>query len=220
MEEVWVDIEGYEGLYQISNLGRVWSVKSNIYLKGGIISNYISVGLYKDRHYKNFHIHRLVAKAFIPNPLNLPQVNHKDEDKFNNRVDNLEWCTAKYNSNYGGRNSKIGDKSRGHRLTDEVKKRISEKKKGTPSPTKGVPHTEETKSKLSKIMKAKSVGKKVRCVETKKIFDCINDAEAFMHPNEPHKKIKARTNIGMVCNGRSKTAYGYHWEFVEDVDEA
>lgn len=216
MEEIWEDIEGYEGLYQISNLGRVWSVKSNIYLKGGIISGYLSVGLCKDRHSTNFLIHRLVAKAFVPNPLNLPQVNHIDEDKFNNRADNLEWCTAKYNSNYGERNSKIGDKRRGHTHTEEVKQRLSNLKKGQPSPTKGVPHTEETKEKLSKLMKAKSVGKKVRCVETKKIFDSIRDAEIFMNPNEPYKKIKEKTNIGMVCNGRSHTAYGYHWEFVED----
>lgn len=216
MEEIWKDIEGYEGLYQISNIGRVWSVGKEIYKKAGLIGSYLSVSLNKDGHLKNFLIHRLVAKAFIPNPLNLPQVNHIDEDKLNNRADNLEWCTAKYNCNYGGRNSKIGDKSRGHRLTDEVKERISQKKKGTPSPTKGVPHTEETKEKLSKLMKAKSVGKKVRCVETKKIFDSIRDAEIFMNPNEPYKKIKEKTNIGMVCNGRSHTAYGYHWEFVED----
>ena len=214
MEEIWADIEGYEGLYQISNLGRVWSIRKEIYMKGGLVSDYYGVSLTKDGHYDTFSIHRLVAKAFIPNPLNLPQVNHKDEDKFNNRVDNLEWCDAKYNSNYGLRNSKIGDKRRGHTHTDEVKKRISEKKKGTPSPTKGIPHTEETKQKLSKILKAKSVGKKVRCVETGRIFDSISDAEAFMHPNEPHKKNKARTSIGMVCNGRGQTAYGYHWEFV------
>ena len=214
MEEIWADIEGYEGLYQISNLGRVWSIRKEIYRKVGLIGPYLSVSLTKDGHYDTFTIHRLVAKAFIPNPLDLPQVNHKDENPLNNCVDNLEWCDAKYNCNYGGRNSKIGDKSRGHRLTDEVKKRISEKKKGTPSPTKGIPHTEETKEKLSKLMKAKSVGKKVRCVETGRIFDSVRDAEEFMHPNEPRKKIKAKTNISMVCNGRSKTAYGYHWEFV------
>lgn len=217
--ETFVDIEGYEGLYQISNFGRVWSVRKEIYMKGGLVGPYPSVSLTKNGHYDTFTIHRLVAKAFIPNPLDLPQVNHKDENPLNNCVDNLEWCTAKYNSNYGTRNSKIGDKSRGHRLTDEVKERISQKKKGTPSPTKGVPHTEETKSKLSKIMKAKSVGKKVRCVETGRIFNSINDAEAFMHPNEPSQKIRLRTNIGMVCNGRGQTAYGYHWEFV-DVDKA
>ena len=217
MEEIWKDIEGYEGLYQISNLGRVWSVRKEIYRKPTIVSGYYGVSLTKDGQFDIFTIHRLVAKAFIPNPLNLPQVNHKDENKLNNRVDNLEWCTAKYNSNYGSRNSKIGDKSRGHRLTDEAKKRISEKNKGKPSPTKGVPHTEETKQKLSKILKAKAVGKKVRCVETGRIFNSIRDAEIFMNPNEPLKTIKERTNIGMVCNGRSKTAYGYHWEFVEGV---
>lgn len=218
MEEIWKDIEGYEGLYQISNLGRVWSVKKEIYRKEGFVGPYPSVSLTKDGHYDTFSIHRLVAKAFIPNPLDLPQVNHKDENPLNNCVDNLEWCTAKYNSNYGTRNKRVGDKRRGHTHTEEVKQRLSNLKKGQTSPTKGVPHTEETKEKLSKLMKAKSVGKKVRCVETGRIFDSIRDAEIFMNPNEPYKKIKEKTNIGMVCNGRGQTAYGYHWEFVDDAN--
>lgn len=102
MEEIWKDIEGYEGLYQVSNMGRVKSVRKNIILKNKIESNgYERVHLYKNKGYKHFLIHRLVANAFIPNTDNLPQVNHKDENKANNRVDNLEWCIPKYNYNYG-----------------------------------------------------------------------------------------------------------------------
>lgn len=109
MEEVWKDIEGYEGLYQVSNLGRVKSLarKDGLYMmserikKQHISNHYYAIGLNKKGVFKTMHVHRLVAKTFLPNPDNLPQVNHKDENKLNNRVDNLEWCTAKYNVNYG-----------------------------------------------------------------------------------------------------------------------
>ena len=125
-KEVWKDIKGYEGLYQVSNLGRVKSVARNIYRnnKGTFCNHfykekifdvdslepYPRVTLSKDNKSKHFSIHRLVANAFIPNPNNLPCVNHKDEDKTNNNVNNLEWCTHKYNSNYGSRNDRIIEK--------------------------------------------------------------------------------------------------------------
>lgn len=104
IKEEWQDIEGYEGLYKVSNFGRVASFQSrNQRIMKPVITHkgYQSVGLQKGKQYKTCVIHRLVAKAFIPNPNSLPQVNHKDECKTNNRVDNLEWCTAKYNNNYG-----------------------------------------------------------------------------------------------------------------------
>lgn len=102
MEEIWKDIEGYEGLYQVSNLGRVKSLRRNIILKIKIERNgYEKVVLTVNSIHKDYYIHRLVATAFISNPDNLPQVNHKDENKTNNCVDNLEWCTPKYNTNYG-----------------------------------------------------------------------------------------------------------------------
>ena len=99
MTEEFRDIPGYEGLYEVSNLGRV---RRN----GKILKpwknnwGYLLVSLCKNGIVRNARIHRLVALAFIPNPQNLPQVNHKDEDKTNNAVSNLEWCTAGYNINY------------------------------------------------------------------------------------------------------------------------
>ena len=103
--EIWRDVVGYEGLYKVSNLGNVKSLrhKKTFLMKTGQHSNgYLFVRLSNhNKLIKSFLVHRLVSKAFLPNPNNLPQVNHKDEDKTNNRVDNLEWCDAKYNLNFG-----------------------------------------------------------------------------------------------------------------------
>ena len=95
------DIKGYEGLYAITEDGRVWSYRKKRYLKPQMARNYYTVDLQMDKIRKHCFIHRLVAEAFLPNPENLPQVNHKDENKLNNNVDNLEWCDTKYNLNYG-----------------------------------------------------------------------------------------------------------------------
>lgn len=110
MKEIWKDIPNYEGLYQISNLGRVKSFRqsskfhkaSEYILKSALANNgYCQVTLYNNTRKKKFLVHRLVAEAFIPNPNNYPHINHKDENPSNNAVDNLEWCTARYNNLYG-----------------------------------------------------------------------------------------------------------------------
>ena len=109
--EIWKDIKDYEGLYQVSNLGRVKSLKygKEKILKSCKLNNgYLIVNLHKEGKQKHYYIHRLVATAFIPNPDNLSQVNHINEDKTDNRVENLEWCDNKYNINYGTRNERIG----------------------------------------------------------------------------------------------------------------
>lgn len=113
MKEIWKDITGYEGLYQISSEGRVKSLNYNRTGKEKILKaildkyGYCFVILCKNNKIKKYSIHRLVAQAFIPNPDNLPQVNHINENKTDNRVENLEWCTAEYNHNYGTRNDRI-----------------------------------------------------------------------------------------------------------------
>ena len=111
-KEIWKDIQGYEGLYQVSNLGRVKSLyKGGTILKGSVNNRgYHIVMLYKGGKYKHFLIHRLVAQAFISNPQKLPQVNHKDEDKSNNSVSNLEWCTNIYNNLYHDKAKRVGVK--------------------------------------------------------------------------------------------------------------
>lgn len=105
--EVWKSIDGFPN-YLVSNLGNVFSLNTGKNLKAfKRKDNRLQVMLY-DVYNKHcaFTIHRLVALAFIPNPDNLPQVNHKDEDPTNNIVDNLEWCNAEYNINYGTRNKR------------------------------------------------------------------------------------------------------------------
>ena len=116
MEEIWKDVKGYEGLYKISNFGRVWSIRRKLFLKP-VDKPYLRVRLYSiDGTNKMFSVHRLVAEAFIPNPDNLPCINHKDENKMNNCIDNLEWCTAKYNSNYGTAKQRWGEKQKGKKI--------------------------------------------------------------------------------------------------------
>ena len=103
-EEIWRPIKGYEGIYEVSDQGRVRSLKFG---KERVLNpvrddgGYLIVNIWKNGEKKMCKVHRLVSQAFIPNPDNLPEVNHKDEDKTNNKVSNLEWCDRKYNQNYG-----------------------------------------------------------------------------------------------------------------------
>ena len=100
--EIWKNIEGYEGEYQVSNTGKVRSLKNNLILKQQCDRyGYFRVILYKNSKMSNKLVHRLVAEAFIPNPEKFNIVNHKDENPKNNNFSNLEWCTQKYNANYG-----------------------------------------------------------------------------------------------------------------------
>lgn len=102
------DIVGYEGLYAITSCGKVWSYKSKRFIiPHPNTQGYLRIKLYKDGYYITYSIHRLVAEAYIPNPENKAQVNHKDENKANNCVNNLEWVTTKENANYGTRNKRI-----------------------------------------------------------------------------------------------------------------
>lgn len=104
MNEIWKPIKGYEGLYEVSNLGHVKSVKNNIILKSSKNhKGYPFVVLYRNGKSKNDRIHRLVAETFIPNHENKPQVNHIDCDKSNNQVNNLEWCDNSENQRHAFR---------------------------------------------------------------------------------------------------------------------
>lgn len=129
IEEVWKDIPGYNGLYKVSNTGKVKSmyfhsqkgkgnnIKENPkILNPGIDSyGYSIVSLCDGNTKKTMAVHKIVAKTFIPNPYNFPCINHKDENKQNNSVENLEWCTVKYNNSYG---------TKGRRTSNTLKKKV------------------------------------------------------------------------------------------------
>lgn len=174
---VWKDIKGYEELYKISNYGKVFSKIKNRILSPYKVNGYLQIDLYRNAKRKHCRIHRLVAEAFIPNPNNHPIINHKDEDKINNHTSNLEWCTNEYNSNYGTRNSRIGEKNKGKKISIEQKKRISKlnkgKRKGGENPN----------------------SKKVICITTGERFDCMLDAKRKY-------KISSGSNIISCCRGR------------------
>lgn len=105
--ENWKDIDGYNGLYQVSDLGRVFSVQRNKILKPcKNKAGYLVVNLWKNRVQKTYNVHSLVANAFLDKTGE--EINHKDEDKTNNRADNLEWCNRKYNINYGTGRERAG----------------------------------------------------------------------------------------------------------------
>lgn len=111
MEEIWKDVPGYEGLYRVSNMGRVKRVASDRILLYDCSDKrgYLRVTLCKYGKTKRHLVHRLVAFAFIPNPYGYRCVNHLDENPLNNCVENLEWCSHKINNNYGGHNKKISE---------------------------------------------------------------------------------------------------------------
>jgi hypothetical protein len=165
MKEVWKDVEGYEGLYQVSNLGRVKSLPKMIgrgvqYHVGERIitphkapNGYLRLHLDKNGKRAFFSVHRLVAKAFVANPHNYPHVNHKNEVKNDNVASNLEWCTPKYNSNYGTRKSRISQSKMGHIVSEVTKAKLREANLGSNSPSFGKKRTDETRMKISKALK-------------------------------------------------------------------
>ena len=176
-DEIWKPVVGYEGYYEVSNKGNVMSldrivtgkaggiyIKKGRMLKPGNSRGYDVVTLYKNKKIAYKFIHKAVAEAFIPNSNNLPEVNHKDEIRSNNDVSNLEWCTKKYNMNYGTRNERagkaiskalkgkyVGENSPifGVKRTEEAKEKNRLAHIGKPSAFKGKHHTEEAKRKLS-----------------------------------------------------------------------
>lgn len=128
--EIWKDIPYYEGKYQVSNMGNVRNLDFHRtgrvqILKPGKNKGYLRVQLWKDGKCRTAEVHRLVAQVFLENPNNLPQVNHINEIKTDNRLENLEWCDCKYNINYGSHNQRVAETLKGVYQSEESKRKIS-----------------------------------------------------------------------------------------------
>lgn len=186
--------------YEISNLGRVRNCKRGNILTPNKCRGYLEIRLYKHGKVERFYVHRLVATAFIDNPNNLPEVNHKDFDKTNNTVENLEWINREDNVKHSCNDE---DKMK------ERKRKLSEANKG-----KSKPQSEEHRRKNSEAKKGSKNpnASKVLCVETGMVFNCIKDASIWLGINCTKN---GATNIGACCRGKQKTAYGYHWKYVK-----
>lgn len=209
--EIWEYIPGYEGLYKISNYGRIMVINLRGSGKQHIMTpildgqGYARIGLTKNGKTKTYRVHRLVAITFIHNENNKPEVNHKNELKWCNCVWNLEWCSSKENSNWGTRNKRVGLKNsisqRGKHLSEEHKRKLSEVNKGKH-------HSEDTKLKMSRSSKhckpsdehRKKLSKRMlgnkNTIGTKWYNNGIINKRLKMHPGEGwvegrlHKKLE------------------------------
>lgn len=187
----------YTGLYKVSNTGKVYSVRAGKCLKPGLTGQggYLGVNLCNKGDSVKYYVHILVATMFIPNPDNLPQINHKDENPLNNSVDNLEWCTSDYNVNYGNHNRRVSQT------------RID----------KGLAKGEKNYFYGKRFYGLEnSNAKKVVCLNTGRVFDTKNDAVAWVG-----KKVDS--GVSKCCHGKQATA-GKHpitgeplrWMFYDD----
>jgi hypothetical protein len=197
MEEVWKAVVGYEGLYQVSNLGNVRSLGHDAWHKGRTLKqvfdgkgNYLFVGLHKDGKTKQRNVHRLVAEAFIPNPTKLPCVNHINEVKTDNRAENLEWCTIEYNSNYGSAKKNMIESRRKNNDQEEINKKIKESKKRNGSFSCEKPVAQYTTDGT--------------LVAT---YESATDAE--------RKTGISRGGIQRCCIGKYSQAKGFIWRYIE-----
>lgn len=179
-----VPIKGYEN-YVINEDGTVYSLFTNKILKTNISkTGYHSVELFNDAGSKRITIHRLVAEAYIPNPNKLPQVNHKDENKANNHVNNLEWCTAKENLNYGTATARRIKSTKWFYQSERIKEMARE----------------NGKAACKKVMQYTRDNKFIACYES------IKEAAAKLGINASH--------IGECCMGkRYKTVGGFVWRY-------
>ena len=188
-KEIWKDIQGYEGLYQVSNLGRIKSGYKSIILQPGVCRGYLIVNLYKDKKGLSQKVHRLVAQAFIPNPENKPTVNHKDGNKQNNCVSNLEWATIKEQNNHA---LKLGLMENAKKIRAKNMKNIT------------IKYLKKRSEKLKKPVNQYDLNGKFI-----KMYSSAFEACKINNFNNP-------SNIRNCCQGTTDTAYGYKWNYYQE----
>lgn len=191
--------------YYVDTFGNVYSGENKI--KPQVDKNgYLWVNLTYDGKQHNHKIHRLVAQAFIPNLNNLPQVNHKDEDKTNNKVDNLEWCDGKYNINYGTamQRAKQSRKEQGYYW---MKQAIATKKKNNPN--------NEIWYRIAEIKKQNGTNKQPTLMipVLQYTLDGLFIKEYCSVTDAANAVGCQRGNIRACCKGRQKTAKNYIWKY-------
>lgn len=213
-EEIWVDICGYEGYYQISNLGRIKSlarittdgrtIKDRILKLEKRKSGYVYIMLSKNGNTKVFSVHRLVAKTFIPNPENKEQVDHINTIKDDNRAKNLRWVTGEENMNNPLTKEKLKGNPKGNpKATGRPKGSLDKKPRN-----KGNGMKKETKDKIGKANSIKVVQLDKDTNELIKIWNSAKEAE--------REGGFANNNINKCCKGKYKTHKGYKWMYYED----
>ena len=221
------DIPGYENLYAATSCGKIWSYKLKRFLKQSLNQEYLVVTLKdKNNNRKQYKVHRLVALTYIENKNNLPYINHKNEIKTDNFINNLEWCNEKYNSNYGTRNQKNSNANRGNKKQSFAVKcietgiiynsmREAERQTGIPNASisacyRGIRHTAGGFhwERIEKIKTYNKTVRKIICIETNVVYDSAAQAER-------ETGIFA-VNILKACKNERKTAGKYHWEFYKE----
>lgn len=213
MEEIWKDVKGYEESYEISNTGKLRSkdraiLKSNgvIQYRNGILislnlnsDGYLQGKLCKDGKMKTIRIHRLVAEHFLPNPNNLPEVNHKDYDRTNNNVDNLEWSSHKENIQHS---AKVGHyKHYGSKNSNYKNTTLKEFYKNNP----------EEKKKLARPGGTNGRAKQINLIfpnKSEKIFSCIKDCAEYCNSTIPEfQNFSRNTVIGYISKSANNKTY-------------
>lgn len=232
MTEEWRDVVGYEGLYQVSNFGRIKSLPKYYFGERMLSptdngSGYLIVSLTKNEKRKNHYIHRIVAEAFIPNKENKPTVNHKDRDKQNNIISNLEWATFSEQIHHVVATGKkphaknyttsrvielspeiISAYEKGRSVTD-----ISRKLSICPQTINKVLNEHGIQIKSSKDFCSVKV-ECISCVDNKiRNFNSVKDASDWLIKNG-FSKTNASSDIIKCCKGKTKTSRGFYWRYV------